>query len=420
MLKKKGFWISLYLVVLALVLTAIMIGAGADAEDEYKKRKKERDELAAENEELSDKLDTLNEEIQGMIDSLEANKELETNLILKEQSYSELLATCIKQYDAEKKMLEITESMLKSVNEDIASLESDRARLEAALVQMIRSAHENTENMYLEMLFGSTGIVDFLNRYEYISSVVDYNRNLLSDIKANTELLQDRKAEFETLKAEQEATLALLESRRVQYDKVVSECMEALEELGSESAFLKEILQLKSDDAATVERQLDNVLSQIGSIDDILADIEGDYFFWPSDNPDTLTVSSHYGYRDLEGKKDLHKGVDLRFKYEEVLAVKSGVVVTAKYSSSYGYYIVIAHKNNVQTVYAHLDSLGVKEGDVVKARDVIGISGNTGWSTGAHLHYEIRVNGNYVNPLNCKSLGIKGIQSYLMVPEKNG
>lgn len=417
MLKKKGFWISLYLVVLLITLVAVMITAGADAEDEYIKRKEERDALAQESETFSDQLETLNSEIAEMMDSLAANKELETNLLLKEQSYSELLAACIEQYDAEKKMLDITESMLTSVNEDIASLESDRERLEAALIQMIRSAHENTENMYLEMLFGSTGIVDFLNRYEYISSVVDYNRNLLSDIKKNTELLQDRKAEFETLKAEQEATLALLASRRVQYDKVVAECMEALEELDSESTFLEEILQLKSDDAASVEDQINSVISQIGSLDDILADIEGDYFFWPSDNPESKIISSPYGYRDLNGKQNLHKGVDLRLKYDNVLAAKSGVVVTAKYSSSYGYYIVIAHKNNVQTVYAHLDSLGVKEGDIVNARDVIGVSGNTGWSTGAHLHFEIRVNGNYVNPLKYKPLGITGMDSYLMVPE---
>ena len=82
-----------------------------------------------------------------------------------------------------------------------------------------------------------------------------------------------------------------------------------------------------------------------------------------------------------------------------VLATKAGVVITSKLSSSYGNYVVISHGPGNTTLYAHMSSRAVKEGDTVTQGQIIGVTGDTGISRGAHLHYEITENGSRVPPL---------------------
>lgn len=84
----------------------------------------------------------------------------------------------------------------------------------------------------------------------------------------------------------------------------------------------------------------------------------------------------------------------------KVMAGESGIVEKAYFSDSYGYNVLINHRNGIKTRYAHLSQLNAKKGDLVSKGEVIGLSGNTGASTGPHLHFEVIVNGIRVNPLN--------------------
>ena len=106
----------------------------------------------------------------------------------------------------------------------------------------------------------------------------------------------------------------------------------------------------------------------------------------------------------IPGASTNHKGVDIGgVGYtSSVLATKAGVVITAKYSSSYGNYVVISHGSGNTTLYAHMSSIssGIKEGVVVSQGQVIGITGSTGISRGAHLHYEVTENGSRIDPLS--------------------
>ena len=113
-------------------------------------------------------------------------------------------------------------------------------------------------------------------------------------------------------------------------------------------------------------------------------------------------VSSYYGYRinPVTGAEQLHRGVDIAVPTGTgVLATMDGTVTTAAYDSSYGNYVVIEDSNGYCTKYAHMDSLGVSAGQTVKHGDSIGTTGNTGSSTGSHLHIECLYNGEYYNPL---------------------
>jgi len=105
--------------------------------------------------------------------------------------------------------------------------------------------------------------------------------------------------------------------------------------------------------------------------------------------------TSDFGYRRYR----YHYGVDIKlYKGEKVKAAFEGVVRIAQYDGDYGKVVVIRHENGLETLYAHLSKLKVKEGDKVEAGHVIGLGGNTGRSTGSHLHFEVRYKGEPINP----------------------
>lgn len=109
-------------------------------------------------------------------------------------------------------------------------------------------------------------------------------------------------------------------------------------------------------------------------------------------------VTSGFGYRRLFGRK-FHKGLDIDLETgDTVVAAMDGKIRIARYGNGYGNFVVISHQGGLETVYGHLSELQVKEGDVVKSGQAIGLGGSTGQSTGSHLHFEIRVFGEQVDP----------------------
>lgn len=112
-------------------------------------------------------------------------------------------------------------------------------------------------------------------------------------------------------------------------------------------------------------------------------------------NPFQGRVTSNFGHRNSK----YHYGIDIKlYKGDPVLSAFEGVVRVAKYSSSYGNVVVVRHNNGLETLYAHLSARKVKAGDHVEAGDVVGLGGNTGRSTGSHLHFECRYKGEPINP----------------------
>lgn len=105
--------------------------------------------------------------------------------------------------------------------------------------------------------------------------------------------------------------------------------------------------------------------------------------------------TSDFGYRRYR----YHYGVDIKlYRGEEVKSAFEGIVRIAHYDGDYGKVVVVRHNNGLETLYAHLSKLSVKEGDKVEAGDVVGLGGNTGRSTGSHLHFEVRYKGEPIDP----------------------
>ena len=118
---------------------------------------------------------------------------------------------------------------------------------------------------------------------------------------------------------------------------------------------------------------------------------------WPTES---RRISSDFGYRTLWGKLEFHKGIDIPIWYgTKIFATKDGVVKQAGWRHGYGWLVQLEHEMGFTTMYGHCSELLASEGDEVKGGDVIALSGNSGRSTGPHLHYEIRLNDTAVNPL---------------------
>ncbi len=134
---------------------------------------------------------------------------------------------------------------------------------------------------------------------------------------------------------------------------------------------------------------------------DVIEEVSTPVFSAFSSPLDSAYISSHYGFRvnPVSGKYKLHGGLDLACgENSPIYAVSDGEVITASYSESYGYYAVIDHKNGFNTLYAHCSSLLCNEGDTVKQGDTIALVGSTGNSTGPHLHLEVRLCKERVDP----------------------
>jgi murein DD-endopeptidase MepM/ murein hydrolase activator NlpD len=129
-----------------------------------------------------------------------------------------------------------------------------------------------------------------------------------------------------------------------------------------------------------------------------LQEINGDLFIWPVRG----RITSRYGYRisPFSGARTFHTGIDLSgVTGTPIKAAMSGRVTSAGYNNVFGNYVVIAHHSNYRTLYGHMSSIRVRNGVYVRTGEIIGYVGNTGLSTGSHLHFTVYKNGRTVNPL---------------------
>lgn len=122
----------------------------------------------------------------------------------------------------------------------------------------------------------------------------------------------------------------------------------------------------------------------------------------PLGRPLSGPITSPFGYREdpINDKKGFHAGVDMQGRRgEKIVATADGTVIQANNNGLYGRYVKIKHGNGFTTSFSHLQTFKVKKGDKVKRGQVIGLVGSSGRSTGAHLHYELCLNGKPINPV---------------------
>lgn len=212
-----------------------------------------------------------------------------------------------------------------------------------------------------------------------------------ASLEAARQHLVDARAQAQLEEARQQDLLNQVRSKRSEYEGRIAA-------LNAENARIAALLR-EYQAALERQRQAQEQEEQEAAEQAELSDPPGGPLLWPLPG---ATVTSGYGYRihPIYGTRRLHTGLDMGGAMgAEILAAGDGVVALAGVNGGYGNCVVIYHGGGMSTLYGHQSRIGVSLGDVVERGDVIGYVGSTGVSTGPHLHFEVRMNGNPVDPV---------------------
>ena len=266
--------------------------------------------------------------------------------------------------------------------------------------QQVRSEEERGSLSYLSVLFKATSMADLLNRMEFVNEVAEYNKTLIAAMKETRENIKAEKTEMEAKEAQ-------LGEQQDELQGKLDETTKLMNEYAADQKALEKMHAAEEKAADEIDAQIARLIAD----SDVVPGSEG--FIWPVST--SKMISSPIGSRVAPGGfgSTNHKGVDIcNVGYtSSVYATKSGRVLltnSSGWGGGYGNYVVIDHGGGLTTLYAHMSVVKVSPGDTVSQGTVIGVTGNTGASTGPHLHYEVRtttiVNGKsvtvYQNPLN--------------------
>ena len=327
-------------------------------------------------------------------------KDQRATAIQRKNLLDQQIALTVQQIDNTERQISGFETLLA---QSAYELEENRKQEEAQYAlfcERTRAMETAGPSSYWAVLFKANSFSDLLSRLSDVQEVMNYDQSVLdelrqlrADIRVKQEEQEELMAQSEEAKAELEAHKADLDQQRADaaalVDEIqanVDEYQDQLDELNAEREQIQAEIVEKSNELA---RQLNMTATKGG-------------YIWPETASRRITSPMGGRNTGIPGASTNHKGVDIGgVGYNtNVLATKAGVVITSKFSSSYGNYVVISHGPGNTTLYAHMSSRSVKEGDTVTQGQIIGVTGDTGISRGAHLHYEITENGSRVNPLD--------------------
>lgn len=305
-----------------------------------------------------------------------------------------------------------TERQINSIENEIRSLEESKIITEEN-IELLEIAIE--ENYDLKK-----NRVEAAQKYGNVSAKEISKKAKNSIDKINTErILNDVSKFFYDKDLEYEKDIEQLEAEKIKLEEDSLRCAELKKDLEVKLASLEETVEKRTaylskleKDHKSLEKAEKDLKAEADKLTKELAALAskssnstytGGTMKWPL--PGHYVITSKFGNRlhPVLKKYSLHTGVDIAgsgCNGDPVVAAAAGTVIKATYSNSYGNYIIIDHGGGITTLYAHSSKLVVKAGDKVKAGQEIMKVGTTGYSTGPHLHFEVRKNGNYLNPLD--------------------
>lgn len=279
------------------------------------------------------------------------------------------------------------------INEALAQLaqvESEMAIQSQQLSSRLRIMYKNGGVGVLDVILGSNSISDFMTNMDMVQRIYESDKEVLKSmetqyaiIAAQREYLVNLQAQLEIDKQEE-----AVKQNALQTDK--SQVAVKKSEVSQNNKALQEQINALYAEANRLTKEIQNL--QGGG------DYSGGIMSWPVQGK----ITSPFGYRThpILKTKELHTGIDIAAKSgTTVVAANAGTVIKSGWNNSYGNLLMLDHGGSIVTLYAHNSSLLVKVGDVVSKGQAVSKVGSTGMSTGPHLHFEVRVNGQYKNPM---------------------
>lgn len=355
--------------------------------------------------EEKERMEAALKDTESKIANLQSLKDNTTAYIMQMDKYIEELMTNIMNLQTD---IEAKKVAIEAKKVEIAEIEKDIANQYEAMKLRIKYMYENGEVSYISMLFEAQDMSEFLNKAEYFTEITEYDREMLLKLQDTEESLKIAKAALDSelvalddmlkeVEAEKAATDILIAEKRTE----LAATNKNLSEQEAERIQQEEDIKAQEEYIAELEEIERKRKEQAELLQSLIGNYDGSGMMWPL--PGYSRLSSYFGYRSdpFTGVQSYHSGIDIPAPTgTPIVAAYNGQVAWSYYSASAGNWIGIDHGSGLYTVYMHMSKLLVKEGEMVKTGDIIGLCGSTGRSTGPHLHFSVRLNGSYVEPLN--------------------
>lgn len=359
--------------------------------------------IVAEDEDLTNQLDSIQQQVNQQ-NSIKADAE--TVIV----SVSEQLRQIEEQLRQAQQQLESIQQQRVAVENDITVneklLAEAQKRLEgreSVFYKRVRDIYINGRLSYLDVVIGSKDFSDFANRLEILKRIIDADIKLIDEIKkeraeiaARKQALEQSRAKLVELEKAAVAKQAEIEQKKKEREVVLQKAqndrataMQAVEELNASSAQITALLKARQAERAAAAQQSAPSYSWVQGSGQLGWPVSGE-------------ITSPYGYRThpIWGTTIYHSGIDIGVdEGTPVHAADGGTVVWSGWMGGYGYAVVIDHGNGMSTLYGHNSELAVSEGQDVSKGQVIAYAGSTGNSTGPHVHFEVRISGDPVDPM---------------------
>ena len=343
---------------------------------------------------LQKRQELLQKEIQQTENLLSLKKKEESKALLELRQLNSVLSSTEKQLKTTEKKLTTTEKELSQLEKELKQVETDLSVNTELLQERLRAMYVEGDVHILEVLLDSASITDFLTRWDLFSLVAENDSQLIDGIKQNLAKHQEQKK--------------IAESKKISLGSLKEDQDVKKHEIAIASSRQRVVLQQVQSEKASVEKALDDLEEENNKIaaeirkltdGDDTAYMGSGVMAWPA--PGYSRITSPYGWRrhPILKTNRLHTGMDIGAPMSSrVIAADNGKVIESGWRGGYGRVVMINHGGNTVTLYAHLSASLVNVGDVVKKGEQIAKVGSTGWSTGPHLHFEVRKNGDTVNP----------------------
>ncbi len=362
----------------------------------------------------------LNSQIKNKSNQLNSIENKQDQLLAQIKKLSEKITKTNNEISAVTKEIKTAEAEIEKLQAEMAKLQEKIDQRDELLQERARAIQENGTVSYIDVLLGANSFVDFIDRFSAVNTLMEADRQIMRDQKNDKEKLEEQKLILENTKKELESDKAELEKLKSSLDSQKTEKNQLIDELEAEQEKLakeKQVLEEEYSEALEVSKDLQEqiIAEQKRQIELIRQREQQNGGSLPAVSDGTWTkptngrLSSGYGWRNIGAGSEFHYGIDLANSIgTPIVAAAGGAVVYAGPLSTYGNVVIITHSLNGEiytTVYAHLNSYNVGVGDVVEKGQQIAQMGNTGRSTGSHLHFEVHIGpwqgqkaGN-VNPL---------------------
>ena len=335
------------------------------------------------------------------------------------------LNSIIAQMNKTQEELSAKETEISTAEEELVQAKVDEDDQYNSMKKRIKFMYESGNTQFLEILMSSSNIGDLLNKAEYVSKLSSYDRDMLTAFQDTVKAVEEKEAKLQdeyeklntlqsSLVSQQTEAQTLISSKEAQIAEIQDQITDNANLLADLKAKAEEAKRLQEEQAAAAaaaaaaakknnSTSSSNGSSSSGSSSSRPASsgnvVSGSgYFTHPC--PGMTYQSSYFGeVRSFDSRP--HKGNDYAAPTgTPTYAAAAGTVITAGWSNSAGNWVVISHGNGLVTKYMHHSSICVSAGQRVEKGQQIGYVGSTGYSTGAHLHFQVELNGTAVNPNN--------------------